>query len=144
MGAVLLQNKLPIAYASKTLTQYQQNYAQIEKEMLTIVFRFHDYIYGLQSIEIETDYKPLESLWKKPIHQAPARIHMMIMTIQRYQISVKCRPGKELLTADALSRAPLPDEALELIYEEYDIIAMTTVSISRTKLKQIGQMSNNN
>ena len=38
MGAVLLQDESPIAYASKLLTQCQQNYAQIEKELLVIVF----------------------------------------------------------------------------------------------------------
>ena len=32
MGAVLLQDEQPIAYASKALTKSQQNYAQIEKE----------------------------------------------------------------------------------------------------------------
>ena len=44
MGAVLLQEEHPVAYASKALTSSQQNYPQIEKEMLAIVFgcsRFH-------------------------------------------------------------------------------------------------------
>ena len=47
MGAVLLQDEQPIAYASKAHTKNQQNYAQIKKEMLAIVFgctRFHEYI----------------------------------------------------------------------------------------------------
>ncbi len=47
MGAACLQDKGPIAYASKSLTTYQQNCAQIEKEMLAIVFggqKFHGYI----------------------------------------------------------------------------------------------------
>ena len=38
LGAVLLQDGHPIAYASTALMQTQQNYAQIEKEMLPIVF----------------------------------------------------------------------------------------------------------
>ena len=38
LGAVILQNNQPVAYASKALTESQQNYAQIEKEMLAIVF----------------------------------------------------------------------------------------------------------
>ena len=38
LGAVILQNSQPVAYASKALTESQQNYAQIEKEMLAIVF----------------------------------------------------------------------------------------------------------
>jgi len=33
VGAVLLQSNKPCAYASKTLTESQQNFAQIEKEL---------------------------------------------------------------------------------------------------------------
>ena len=110
MGAVLLQDQYPIAYASKSLTATQQNYAQIEKEMLAIVFdcqKFHDYIYGLPQVAIETDHKPLETILRKPLHTAPARLQRMIMSIQKYPISVTYRPGKELHIADTLSRAPL-------------------------------------
>ena len=44
--------------ASKALTQSQQNYPQIEKEMLGIVFgceSFHDYLYGQREVIVETD-----------------------------------------------------------------------------------------
>ena len=77
MGAVLLQDEGPIAYASKSLMSCQTNYAQIEKELLAIVFgctKFHHYIYGLSSVLVETDHKPLETILKKPLHQAPTRL----------------------------------------------------------------------
>lgn len=54
-----------------------QNYAQIEKEMLAIVFgctHFHEYIYGMPHVEVETDHKPLKMILKKPLHQAPTRL----------------------------------------------------------------------
>ena len=47
LGAVLLQDNNPIAYASKALTTCQQNYAKIEKELLAIVFgcnKFYNFI----------------------------------------------------------------------------------------------------
>ena len=77
--------------------------------MLAIVFgctRFHDYIYGMVDVTVETDHKLLESILKKPLYQAPIRLQKMIMTIQRYNIKVRYRPGKELVIADTLSRAP--------------------------------------
>ena len=138
IGAVLLQDQYPIAYASKPLTTCQQNYAQIEKEMLAIVFgcvKFHDYIYGLPNIHVETDHKPLESILKKPLHLAPARLQRMIMSIQKYQITVQYRP--ELLIADTLSRAPLPEPANELEFKQYDINVLHTLPITESKLKQI-------
>jgi hypothetical protein len=39
LGATLMQNDQPIAYASRALTKTEQNYAQIEKELL-LVFRY--------------------------------------------------------------------------------------------------------
>lgn len=69
LGAVLLQDRLPVAYASKALTQTEIRYAQIEKEALAISFgclKFDQYIYGKQII-IETDHKPHESIFQKSI-----------------------------------------------------------------------------
>jgi len=42
--------------------QTEKNYAQIEKEMLAIVFgctRFHKLIYGSHNVIVESDHKPL-------------------------------------------------------------------------------------
>ena len=67
LGAVLLQNEKPVAYASKSLTPSEQDYAQIEKEMYAIVSgteQFHQYIYG-RPVEIITDHKPLEAILRK-------------------------------------------------------------------------------
>ena len=71
VGAVLLQNERPVAYACKALTPSQENFVQMEKEMLAIVFgceRFYDYLYGQREITVESDHKPLEAILKKPIH----------------------------------------------------------------------------
>uniref|UniRef100_A0A3P9J671 ribonuclease H n=1 Tax=Oryzias latipes TaxID=8090 RepID=A0A3P9J671_ORYLA len=49
LGAVLLQEGQPVAYGSRALTDCQKRYAQIEKELLAIVFgceKFHQYLYG--------------------------------------------------------------------------------------------------
>ena len=49
LGASLLQHGKPVAYASRSMSNAEKNYAQIEKEMLSITFavrKFHQYIYG--------------------------------------------------------------------------------------------------
>ena len=48
-GAALLQNGLPICYVSRAFTDMEIRYAQIEKELLAIVFaveRFHQYTFA--------------------------------------------------------------------------------------------------
>ena len=113
LGAALIQEGQPIAYASKALTPTQQNYAQIEKELLAVVFgcaKFEEYIVG-HHITIETDHKPLESIIKKPLHASPLRLQRMLVQLQRYpEISLVYKQGTSLHLADALSRAHLEEQ----------------------------------
>ena len=70
LGTVLLQNGQPVAYSSRSLTKTEQGYAQIEKECLAIVFsceRFSQYLLGRNKITVESDHKPLETIFKKPL-----------------------------------------------------------------------------
>jgi hypothetical protein len=65
----VLQSQQPVAYASKPLTECQKRYAQIEKELLAILYgceHFHQYIYG-RTVVVETDHKPLEAIVTKPL-----------------------------------------------------------------------------
>ena len=81
LGAALIQEGQPIAYASKVLTPTQQNYAQIEKELSAVVFgceKFEEYIAGCD-VTTETDQKPLESTIKKPLHASSLRLQRMLV-----------------------------------------------------------------
>ena len=49
LGSVLLQDGKPVAYTSRSMTDAETRYAQIEKELLAILFgmeRFNSYTYG--------------------------------------------------------------------------------------------------
>lgn len=77
LGATLLQNGQPVAFASRTLSQTEQRYAQIEKECLAIVFgckNFSQYITRRAKVTIESDHKPLQSIFKKSLLEAPCRL----------------------------------------------------------------------
>ena len=53
LGAVLLQEGRPIAYASRSLTSSEQRYAQIERESLAMLFaleKFHQYTFGRSTL----------------------------------------------------------------------------------------------
>ena len=68
LGACLLQKAQPVAYASISLNSAENNYAQIEKKLLAIVFtceKFHHYIYGFL-INVQSDHKALESIMQNP------------------------------------------------------------------------------
>ncbi|XP_062544588.1 uncharacterized protein K02A2.6-like isoform X2 [Armigeres subalbatus] len=105
-GAALLQNGKPVAYASKSLTKAQENYPQIEKEAAAIRFacnRFHDYIYG-KRLKIETDHKPLESIFKKSLDRAPPRLKRILLDVVQYAPEILYKKGSDIPLPDILSR----------------------------------------
>ena len=113
LGAVLLQlhqgGWKPVVYASRSLTETERRYAQIEKEALAITWaceKFSEYILGKQ-ILIETDHKPLVPLLSsKHLDDLPPRVLRFRLRLMRFAFSIVHVPGKYMYTADALSRAP--------------------------------------
>ena len=47
---------------------------------------------------------------KKPIHDSPARIQRLMLRLQRYDMTLVFRPGKDHIIPDTLSRAPVESE----------------------------------
>ena len=85
LGATLLQNGQPVAFSSRTLSAVEQRYAQIEKECLTIVFgcqKFSQYIRRREKVTVESDHKPLQSIFKKSLLCAPSRLQRMMLRLR--------------------------------------------------------------
>lgn len=64
LGPVLTQQGKPVHYASIALTQPEKNYAQMEKELLAIVFaceHFDQYVYTVEW----SPSNPITSLWNR-------------------------------------------------------------------------------
>ena len=87
-----------MAFASKSLTEAESRYSNTEREMLSIVFgleRFHQYVYG-RHVEVNTDHKPLESIYTKHLVAAPPSLARMISRLQQYDVSIKYVPGSDV------------------------------------------------
>ena len=143
LGAVLLQlhqdEWKPVVYASRSLTETERCYAQIEKEALAITWaceKFSEYILGKQ-ISIETDHKPLVPLLSsKRLDDLPPRVLRFRLRLMRFAFSIVHVPGKYMYTADALSRAPtgVPvDSCIEFQKEVESHIAAVTETLPATK-----------
>lgn len=107
LGACLVQEGQPVAYVSRSMTETEGNYGQIEKEMLAILLgveRFEQCVYG-RPVKIQTDHKPLESIFRKSLHSAPKRLQRMLLRLQKYDLQVSYKKGTEMYLADTLSRA---------------------------------------
>ena len=114
LGAVLLQRQpsgdlKPVAYVSRSMTPTEQRYAQIEKEALAFTWaceRLSDYLIGMK-FHIHTDHKPLVPLFStKHLEELPIRVQCFRLRMMRYLFTISHVPGKDLIIADTLSRAP--------------------------------------
>ena len=120
LGAVLSHlmpdgSERPIGYASRTLTQSEQNYSQLKKERLSCILgikKFHHYVFG-RSFQLITDHKPLLGLLrenKTVFPQASARIKCWSLFLSSYEYTLTFRNTTAHANADALSWLPLPEE----------------------------------
>ena len=117
LGAVLSHvlptgEERPVAFASRTLSSSEKNYAQLEKEALALVFgvkRFHQYLYGRQ-FTLLTDHRPLTTILgpKRGIPPiAAARLQRWAVQLAAYTYSIEFKSTHDHGNADALSRLPL-------------------------------------
>ena len=107
--------------------------------MLAIFFgceRFHDYLYGQREITVESDHRPLETILKKPIHQAPLRLQNMILRLKPNIVNVRYIPGSRLVLADTLSRAYLPSQAADQP-NEFEIHVLDSGQSSETMFHKL-------
>ena len=104
IGSALIQGGKPIAFASRSLSDSERRYAQIEKEMLAVTYgleKFHHYTFGRQ-VFVVTDHKPLVSISNKQLSKAPKRLQNLLMRAQRYTFELRWSPGTEIPVADVL------------------------------------------
>ena len=136
IGSAMYQEGKPIAFASRTLTPAERKYAQIEKEMLAIVYglrKFHHFTYG-RDVTVITDHKPLVAISNKPLSNAPKRLQNMLLKAHDYKFTLEYRPGHTIPVADTLSRAPMDCMEGE---EEVTVNNLDMINVSDKRLDEI-------
>ena len=93
------QNGLGATFASRALTETEKRYAQIEKELLVVVFgleKFHQYTYG-RDVLVQSGHKSLETTARKPLHEAPTRLQRLFLRVSKYNVSLNYYPGRRCI-----------------------------------------------
>lgn len=140
-----------IAHSSCSLTPAEQNYSQIEKEGLALIFavkKFHKYIYG-RHFTLLTDHRPLLSIFGSrkgiPVHSAN-RLQRWAAALLGYDFKIEHRKSTHFGQADALSRLisaqARPDEEVVVaaLQADFNLEWMTShLPVTFEKLRIVSQ-----
>ena len=117
--ACLIQKGKVVCYASRALTKTEQNYQNLEQEALGTIWgmeKFYYFLYG-KEFTLETDWKPLESIYKKHIIDISPRVQRLIVRSFPYlPFQVVYKKGTDIPVVDALSHVtPMdPEDNIQL------------------------------
>ena len=103
---------------------------------------------------METDHKPLETIYRKPLQSTPKRLQRMVLRQQKYEINVVYKRGKQIYLADTLSRAYMDGTSasngdisetihlqteLEKELESIEMVQHTPIPLKEQRLQEIKQ-----
>nr|GEX31995.1 retrovirus-related Pol polyprotein from transposon 17.6 [Tanacetum cinerariifolium] len=104
LGAVLMQSKKVIAYASRQLKIHEKNYTIHDLELGAVVFAlkmWRHYLYGTKCV-VFTDHKSLQHILDQK--ELNMRQHRRLELLSDYDCEIRYHPGKANVVADALSQ----------------------------------------
>ena len=129
LGAVLYQQQgeskddiRVIAYASRSLTTSEINYAPNKLEFLALKWvvtdKFKEYLYGENKFEVYTDNNPLTYILTTAKLDACGQ--RWVTDLANFNFTLHYKPGSINTVADALSRIVRPDVLTQADIEEYE------------------------
>ena len=79
---------------------------------------------------IHTDHKPLVPLFgSKNLEELPVRVQRFRLRMMRFKFTISHIPGKNLLLADALSRAPISEAVNEDLFLQQETAAYVSTVV---------------
>ncbi|GKD63510.1 putative reverse transcriptase domain-containing protein, partial [Tanacetum coccineum] len=104
LGAVLMQRKKVIAYASRQLKVHEKNYTTHDLEPGAIVFALKMWRHNLYSTKcvVFTDHKSLQHILDQK--ELNMRQRRWLELLSDYECEIRYHPEKANVVADALSR----------------------------------------
>ena len=100
----------PVAYASRALNKSEQNYCQLEKEILSTVFACTKFMI-ISMVNLFTCKMTIfhANQYLQTIVKLSPRIQRFLLRLQKHNFEVHYIQGSLLTVADRLSRATLTD-----------------------------------
>ena len=142
LRCALIQDEKPVCHASRSLTNAETRYSNIERELLAAIWsleHFNHYIEG-SHVVIQTDHKPLVGIWNKSIHTASHRMQRLLLRMNRHSVTLGYIKGKTNVIANALSKNTIPAIHITVhIQEDISIIEVlcSTARIPTTGIQHI-------
>ncbi|GFU06840.1 uncharacterized protein K02A2.6 [Nephila pilipes] len=102
---------------------------------------FNHYTYG-RIVTVQTHHKPILGFSKKPYDTISPRLQRMLLRLNKYNIQLEYIPGKNLVIADALSRAQSTTNNFdEVLGQEATVRINQLTQASPTKWEEIAKMT---
>ena len=128
LGAVLLQNNLPVEFYSRRLSSVEQRYPTYEREaaaMVSAMIHFRPFLIG-QHFELHTDHRPLLA-WRNKMPESKRQARLWVK-VQDLDYTIKYIPGEENVLADLMSRPP--GEEMSSFRQLHDDVTLNGMAIS--------------
>jgi hypothetical protein len=122
----------PVAFALRSLTKSERNYAQIDKEALGIVWSvktFYTYLFG-RLFTLVTDHPPVTAIFspnKGITVTTAARLQRYALFLSGFNYQIEYKNTKRLTNADSLSILPLAEPDKKDTIDGEDVFHMSQI-----------------